>query len=382
MPDHVLPGVHVEENGTGHYRIEGVPTATAAFLGETEIGPEAPTLVTSFAEYTQIFGGLAGNGKFMPHAVAGFFENGGQRLYVCRIIATPGENAPSAPGFAGKVNSSLMALLEPAFGDTALIYAPGMTEASNAPVLQVMIDHCEAHRFRFAVIDSNMNESDLTAIDPRVRLRTTSRAAYYYPWIWVKETRSGVQRLVPPGGHVLGIYARTDAERGVFKAPANEIVRGAIDLEFHIGREQQEILNPRGVNVIRSFPDRGIRVWGARTLSDDPEWKYVNIRRLFIFLEHSIERGTQWVVFEPNGERLWARVTDSIRLFLRSQWQAGALQGATERDAFFIKCDRSTMTQDDIDSGRLIYQIGVAPIRPAEFVVITIRQKTRGADDP
>jgi phage tail sheath protein FI len=178
---------------------------------------------------------------------------------------------------------------------------------------------------------------------------------------------------------VLGVYARSDAERGVFKAPANEILRGALDLEFDIDDNTQDNLNPKGVNVTRNFPGRGIRVWGARTIASNALWKYVSVRRLFIFLERSIYEGTQWVVFEPNDDRLWARVIDTIRLFLRAQWRLGALFGRTEQEAFFITCDRTTMTQDDILNGRLICEIGIAPVRPAEFVIFRIFQNTAEA---
>jgi phage tail sheath protein FI len=176
------------------------------------------------------------------------------------------------------------------------------------------------------------------------------------------------------GGHVLGIYARVDSERGVFKAPANEVVREALELDLD-DRTSKE-LSSRGVNVIRQFPSQGIRVWGARTLSPDAEWKYVNVRRLFIYLEHSIDQGTQWVVFEPNGPVLWARVTRLIDDFLTAQWRQGALAGTRPHEAFFVRCDQTTMTQDDIANGRLICEIGVAPLRPAEFVVFRIGQWT------
>jgi len=165
----------------------------------------------------------------------------------------------------------------------------------------------------------------------------------------------------------------------VFKAPANEVVRGALDLEYNIDDAAQDTLNPRGVNAIRRFPGRGIRVWGARTLSSNTLWKYVSVRRLFIFLEASIYEGTQWVVFEPNDEKLWARVKDTIRLFLRTQWRLGAMMGLTEDEAFFIACDRTTMTQDDILNGRLVCEIGIAPVRPAEFVIFRIFQRTAEA---
>jgi phage tail sheath protein FI len=166
----------------------------------------------------------------------------------------------------------------------------------------------------------------------------------------------------------------------VHKAPANEVVRGATKLEFQITKGEQDLLNPRGVNVIRTFPGRGIRVWGARTTSTDPLWKYINIRRLFLYLEESIDKGTQWVVFEPNNEQLWARVKQTIVQFLTTVWRTGALMGTTPEEAFFVKVDRTTMTQDDIDNGRLIILIGVAPTKPAEFVIFRIAQFTAGAE--
>jgi uncharacterized protein len=184
---------------------------------------------------------------------------------------------------------------------------------------------------------------------------------------------------LPPGGYVAGIYARSDTERGVHKAPANEVVLGASDVEFQISKGEQDVLNPKGVNVIRSFPGRGIRVWGARTLSSNSLWKYINVRRLFIFIEASVEKGTQWVVFEPNDDRLWARVRATINQFLTGVWRSGALMGTTPEEAFFVKCDRSTMTQDDIDNGRLVCVIGIAPVKPAEFVVFRIAQWQGGS---
>jgi len=246
--------------------------------------------------------------------------------------------------------------------------------------VDAVIEHCEKSRYRFAIVDAARGHSDPASLDPHSKW-DTSYAALYYPWIHALDSQSGVQRLVPPCGHVAGIYARTDIDRGVWKAPANEVVRGAVDLEFHIDKQTQEILNPRGVNAIRQFPGRGIRVWGARTLSTNPLWKYVSVRRLFIFLERSIYEGTQWVVFEPNDEALWERVKDTIRLFLRAQWRNGALVGTTEEEAFAITCDRSTMTQDDILNGRLICEVAVAPVRPAEFVVFRIFQQTAEAQN-
>jgi phage tail sheath protein FI len=282
--------------------------------------------------------------------------------------------------YAGTNNDSskrtgLAALELDDYREVALVAAPGVTDTAT---VKAIYEHCERNRFRFAVIDSQPNVGDAGTLDPRLNW-TTSYAAFYYPWVFVSDLRTGARRKVPPSGHVLGLYARTDNERGVWKAPANDTLRDVFDLEYYVDTGTQEVLNPRGVNVIRRFPARGIRVWGARTLSDNALWKYISVRRLFIFLEHSIYDSTQWVVFEPNDERLWARVKDTIRLFLRTQWRNGAMMGLTEDEAFTIACDRTTMTQDDILNGRLVCEIGIAPVRPAEFVIFRIYQSTAEA---
>ena len=266
-----------------------------------------------------------------------------------------GTDDPAAPGaddftgdkVGGRIEpSGLLALELDACRDVALVYAPHPPDNGPA-IISKVIDHCERQRFRFAAIDGD-RDAEPSSLDPRgLNGWDTNHAAFYAPWISASHPESGTGEFVPPGGHVLGIYARTDSERGVFKAPANEIVRGALGVRFEIDDDLQETLNPRGVNAIRAFPGRGIRVWGARTLSSDQLWKYVNVRRLFIFLERSIYEGTQWVVFEPNDERLWARVKDTIRLFLRGQWRSGALMGQTE--------DRGVLHHlrpDHHDSGR------------------------------
>lgn len=517
MPEYLTPGVYIEEIERGPRPIEGVPTSTSAFLGETERGPIRPRLVTSYKEFQRWFGGVFGDAKFMPYAVSGFFENGGRRLFVCRIVApkaTPASvkigpytvravgagtwgkriwvsiddsstkkmvgadlkpvgfrlrlaywnNLPagavlkdpftepgkstlprpvliedfddlvideSSPDYFAKrlQDSSALATLDRAadadpavshtkgsklmdaggeddpaalttadyegllpadkreqeqglavleqdpFRDVSLVYAP----AASTEVAKKIISHCEKLRFRFAAIDSEKTVGDLSKLEPRSLVTDTQYAAFYFPWIYVSDPQTGARKLVPPGGHALGVYARTDSERGVFKAPANEILRGAIELAVDINDKQQGDLNPKGVNVTRSFPGRGIRVWGARTMSSNALWKYVSVRRLFIFLERSIYEGTQWVVFEPNDPRLWGRVTDTVTLFLRTQWRLGALFGRTEAQAFFITCNESTMTQDDILNGRLICEIGIAPVRPAEFVIFRIFQNTAEA---
>jgi hypothetical protein len=203
--------------------------------------------------------------------------------------------------------------------------------------------------------------------------------------VQVRDPLVRAARMMPPSGHMIGIYARTDTERGVHKAPANEVVRGILGLETIINKREQDILNPSpvNINVIRDFraSGRAIRVWGARCITSDTAWKYINVRRLFIFLEESIDEGTQWVVFEPNDERLWARVRQSISNFLTRVWRDGALMGTQADEAFFVRCDRTTMTQDDIDNGRLIVLVGVAPVKPAEYVIIRISQYTAEASE-
>jgi uncharacterized protein len=280
------------------------------------------------------------------------------------------------PTAARAAPQGLTALELDPYREVALVYAPNVANE----VLLTILDHCERLRFRFAVIDSPKGIDNASQLDPRSTLTDSQYAGFYYPWIVIADPRTGALKVIPPGGHVLGVYARTDSERGVFKAPANEVLRGVLDLEFAIDDATQDVLNPRGVNVTRNFPGRGIRVWGARTISSNALWKYVSVRRLFNFLERSIYEGTQWVVFEPNDDLLWARLVDTIRLFLRGQWRLGALFGRTEQEAFFIVCDRTTMTLDDILNGRLICEIGIAPVRPAEFVVFRIFQSTAEAE--
>lgn len=261
--------------------------------------------------------------------------------------------------------------------DISLLYSPNALAVSG--LAQALISHSEQLKDRFVVLDSE-SQKKVDELKPRDDIEDTKYAAFYYPWVKVINPDTGMQQTIPPGGHVLGLYARTDVERGVHKAPANDTLRGVVDLEFQITKGEQDILNPKGVNVIRAFPGRGIRVWGARTLSSDPLWKYVNVRRLFIFLEESIYNGTQWVVFEPNDDKLWARVRRTVNEFLTRIWRDGALVGSKAEEAFFVKVDRSTMTQDDINNGRLIVLIGVAPVRPAEFVIFRIAQLSGSAD--
>jgi phage tail sheath protein FI len=245
----------------------------------------------------------------------------------------------------------------------------------STTVESALITHCEFMRYRFGILDPQ----DGLSIDGIRTFREpldTKYAALYHPWLEVRDPSVQRNVQVAPSGHMAGIYARVDVERGVHKAPANEVIESITKIAQDISKREQDVLNPVGIDALRFFPNRGNRVWGARTVSSDSSWKYINVRRLFIYVEHSIDNGTQWVVFEPNDEPLWARVRQTITNFLTTVWRSGALQGIKPDEAFFVKCDRTTMTQDDIDNGRLICVIGIAPVKPAEFVIFRIQQKT------
>jgi len=511
MPEYLSPGVYVEEVDTGNKPIEGVATSTAGFLGIAERGPaDWPRLVTSFSEYQRLFGRYVTEGnadRYLARGVEGFFQNGGKRCFIQRVVSRGGTGAPSTRAITGmsvtaigpgtwgdrvavKVSdpgntdatlfkltlmywavappsplidptdpanrtnpnrreptqlevfdnlssdpvasnfynrmvndfSNLVVLAQTAAGrpanaapqflaggndgaaltmadfqgdgtavenkgglaaleevdEIAILCCPDDRFFNNDQIAQALVDQCERLKDRFAIIQAPQNAALPAAHQPSVQ--NSKYAAYYYPWLEILDPVTGVAKLIPPGGHVAGIYARSDIERGVHKAPANEVVRGISDVQVQITKGQQDILNPRGINVIREFPGRGILVWGARTVSRDPDWKYVNVRRLFIFVEESIEEATQWVVFEPNDEPLWARVRRSVGDFLTRLWMDGMLQGRTKEEAYFVRCDRTTMTQADIDNGRLIMLIGIAPVKPAEFVIFRIGQWTGGSD--
>lgn len=273
-----------------------------------------------------------------------------------------------------------------AFDDVSLVLCPDVMagyDGSDAArerikaVQTAIIAHCENMRYRFAILDTPPGLNAQQAKEWRQFVNfDTSYAAMYYPWIQVADlSGSGrTSKYVPPSGHIVGIYNRTDADRGVHKAPANEVVLGATDLEVNLSRGEQDTLNPIGVNCIRSFPGRGIRVWGARTLSSDGSWRYINVRRLFIMVAHSLDVSMQWVVFEPNDSTLWAKVRRDVNSFLRVVWRSGALFGATPDQAFYVKCDEELNPSEIRDLGQLIIEVGMAPVKPAEFVLIRLSQ--------
>jgi phage tail sheath protein FI len=329
----------------------------------------------------------------IPNAVPDAALGGGGDIHFRN--GSNGAAAPTAQDYIG--NPALapnrrtgLAALE-SIDDISLLCVPDEVRAGFVgQVTNAMVDQCERLRYRFAVLsvdETTENAGNVAAVNPP---RDSSYGAIYYPWVRIVDPESGRDFTVPPAGHVTGIYARVDVERGVHKAPANEVVTAIVTrdlgadrkpLDYIISKEEHDILNPKGVDVIRDFRSsgRGIRVWGARTMSTDTEWKYVNVRRLFVFVEASIDRGTQWVVFEPNYDGTWSAVRRSLTGFLTSVWRSGALMGTTADEAFFVKCDRTTMSQDDIDNGRLICLVGIAPVKPAEFVIFRISQKTADA---
>jgi hypothetical protein len=249
-------------------------------------------------------------------------------------------------------------------------------------VQAMIIAHCEKLGDRVAILDAPPGLSPQAVKKWRMDAAgyDSSYAALYYPWIEVNDPVTNRPTHIPPSGHMAGVWARSDNTRGVHKAPANEVVRGATGLAYNVTKGEQDTLNPNGVNCIRAFPGMGIRVWGARTLSSNPSWRYLNVRRLFNFVEKSIERGTQWVVFEPNEPRLWGRVRRDVSAFLNIVWRDGALFGLTPEEAFYVKCDEETNPPESRDLGRLIIEIGLAPVKPAEFVIFRISQWQPGAE--
>lgn len=324
--------------------IEGVPTATAGFVGRAATGPVGEArLVTSFVEFAQLHGGLEshdgdeGRPAYLAHAARAFFLNRGRRLYVARVEDD------------GNLDAGLEALAR--VDEIGLVAAPDAgalgTVEECAAGAAALIGHAERSQ-RFALVDAPAASSvdDVRAFRARF---DSANAALYYPWVVGERELGGL--TLPPSGFVAGVYARGDEARGVLKPTTGDAVAGVSGLESVVGPADQSVLNPEGVNVLRTFEGEGIRVWGARTMSADPEWKYINIRRYLIYLERSLDAGLQWAVFEPNGEELWARVRRTVEEFLDAQWRAGCLQGRRPDDAYFVRCDRTTMTQDDVDRG-------------------------------
>jgi phage tail sheath protein FI len=394
---YLSPGVYVEEVDRGSKPIEAVGTNTVGFLGESAKGPTGEAvLITNWSQFVKTYGDFKDCSPNLAHGVYGFFNNGGSRCFVVNVGAP--EGAPAAASgsdkggkssgkgggggggggrealYIGRDNgpgqrSGLKCFDE--VDEIAIVCAPGQTSPA---VQDALLSHCETRKDRFAILDSP--ESISGGVDKLPKPRDSKYGAYYFPWIQVYDPDKG-NVFVPPSGHIAGVYSRVDSERGVHKAPANELIRGALGLKYNISKGEQDLLNPKGINAIR-FMSGGIRIWGARTLSSDPSWKYINVRRLFIMVESSIELATQWVVFEPNDHRLWKRVTRTITSFLNLLWRTGALMGTSPDQAFFVKCDEETNPNEVVDAGQLVVEIGLAPVKPAEFVIFRIGQMASG----
>lgn len=309
---------------------------------------------------------------------------GNEEKAVISVTLTGGSNGSvdrlTAADFIGSDNGAGRRTGIQAFLDNdnvSIMAVPGVTD----PNVQLMLAaHCENLGSRFAVLDMPRDARKIDDVMAHRDIFDSNYAALYHPWLLAFDPLDKKNAAIPPSGSVMGIYARSDNTRGVHKAPANEVVRACVGLECQFNKGEQDILNPKGVNLIRAFPGQGIRVWGARTASSNPSWKYVNVRRLFIFIEESIKANTNWAVFEPNDEVLWVRVRRTIEVFLTGMWRDGSLAGSAPEEAFFVNIGHETMSQDDIDNGRLVCVIGVAPVKPAEFVIFRISQKTNDAE--
>lgn len=353
-----------------------------------------PILCTNFSEYRDRFGTFStddpdnpGEAKYpehraLTHAVYGFFQNGGTRCFVARV-----ERAADVPRTLENFES---------IDAVAIVAVPGMCDRGT---WQAVVGHCNKCEDRFAIFDcpaevgagGELDIQKLTYDTPdNVLPQRNKNAAFYFPYIWVIDSAKRLQDedparrvplkhrgsiLVPPSGHVAGIYARTDEQRGVHKAPANAAIVGAVGVKYYIGKPKQGLLNPQGVNVIRDL-NGNITVWGARTIGGDKnaEWKYVSVRRLFLFLKESIDEGTQWVVFEPNDRLLWGKIRRNVGAFLTVVWRSGALFGSTPQEAFYVKCDDETNPLEVRELGQVVTEIGVSIVRPAEFVIFRITQ--------
>jgi phage tail sheath protein FI len=398
MPNYLSPDIYVEEISTGPRPIGAVGTSTAAFLGLAPKGDAYsgdPRAVNNWSEFLREFAppNPKDTSTDLSHAVFGFFQNGGSRC----IVVNLGKEMTLGDG---------LATLE-ALDEIAIVAAPGYADAAS---YEALISHCEKLKDRVAILDPPKEPVKIEALtrvaEPkpargdgggrgaaaggagpgpgyRPRQSDPGMAAFYHPRIKVLDPLSSkVDPVpVPPSGHIAGIWARTDSTRGVHKAPANEPIRGALDVTYRITRSEQEVLNPAGVNCIRWFPTEGIRVWGARTIAAEAsEWRYLNVRRLFNMIEESIARGTRWVVFEPNDRPLWQDIKRDVGAFLRTLWRDGALMGRSPEEAFFVQCDEETNPPDSIDQGRVVIVIGIAPVKPAEFIIFRIGQHSGGVE--
>ena len=403
MPQYLSPGVYVEDVPPVARPIAGVGTSTAGFIGvvpnnitmpnqpgqfekdndgnlvrDEKGNPKPipykvaeagiPQLITGWEQFKNHFGDIQTGNSVLAHAVYGFFNNGGTRCWVNRVAA--------AAGLTTGLADALKAFAP--IDEIAMVVVPGAT--SDAQHTEILT-HCFNMKDRVAILDGNKGPASLTPADiaPVGRSQAGSYGSVYFPWIKVFDPVTADKLAVPPSGHIAGIYARSDSTRGIHKAPANEVVIGALDVDLPLSKADQDGLNPEGINVIRSF-NGAIKIWGARTRADEAnsEFRYISTRRFLNFARESIEEGTQWVVFEPNSPALWQRITRNVGDFLLGQWQAGALFGNSPKEAFFVKCDADTNPPNVRELGQVVTEIGVAIVKPAEFVIFRIQQMTGG----
>lgn len=399
MPSYLSPGVYVEEVDAGPRPIEAVGTSTAGFVGAAP-NPDArldeAVAINNWSQFLREFVRDGDKGTDLANAVYGFFLNGGSRCYVVNT------KADGAIAGKGRGLDTLAAIDE-----IAIIAAPGRTDTASQNAL---LDAAESLKDRVAILDVPARVDDVEVLTrasdggglpaptgegeagpatkakgpkPGLRPRDSDGGygACYFPWLRGRDAIDPDQLVsIPPSGHMAGIYARTDSERGVHKAPANVTIRGALGLTQMLTRAEQEQLNPVGVNCIRFFTREGVRVWGARTLAPSASnWRYLNVRRLFNMIEESIAINTRWVVFEPNAGPLWKDIQRDVGAFLTLLWRQGALAGARPEDAFFVKCDAETNPPEVVDAGQVVVVIGIAPVKPAEFVIFRIGQTAVGS---
>jgi phage tail sheath protein FI len=405
MPTYLAPGVYVEEVPAAVRPIAGVGTSTAGFIGVAAdiTGPWDPAKnagmplrpdnspyvqaraltprpINSWTEFTQAFGDIQAGNQYLAHAVYGFFNNGGSRCWVLRLAGTGRD-------FAKNLDAALAQFEN--IDEIAIVAAPLPPDTAQAALSAAqasLVAHCAKMEDRVAILDSTRDITNdnlvLSADDTgiwRPAADPKGYGAFYFPWIAVADPLgdAGATVMVPPSGHLAGVYARSDADRGVHKAPANEVLRGALGVRYPVSKILQGTLNPVGVNCIRAF-DGTVKVYGARSLASDPqgdpEWTYINVRRLVNFLRESIDQGTQWVVFEPNAPDLWSKIRRNVGSFLTGVWATGALLGTTADQAFYVRCDETTNPPETRDLGQVVTEVGVAIVRPAEFVVFRLSQ--------
>jgi uncharacterized protein len=424
MANYQAPGVYVQEVPSGARSIGQVSTSIAGFVGVSPdplAYPDEARVLDNWTQFVDQYVGKATQGTPLSNAVFGFFANGGSRCYVVNI-GTGG----SLTGTAAKPTG--VTLFE-AIDDISMVAAPGFADADAYATLQAHVEH-PLRQDRMAIMDTPEKVDDVGALTraatsgvPDAPKSTDSKAeegktdddradagtaddrkpgppramgedafgapqspggytALYFPWIVMTDPVSGKKVTQPPSGHVAGVWARVDATRGIHKAPANEPIQGALDLVRRVSRGEQEVLNPAGVNCIRYFPGEGIRIWGARTKAPEAsEYRYVNVRRLTNMIKESVADGTRWVVFEPNDHTLWKSIRRDIGAFLTNVWRDGALLGTTPQQAFFVKCDEETNPPEVRDAGQVVTLIGIAPVKPAEFVIFKLMQSAENTSE-